>query len=788
MKLRTSLTVMLLACGLTPLLIATLSNYFVARKNMDQMESVTGQQLMSNAEQYLTAVQHAKGEQVKALLNTISDQAIAFSKNPATIEACRDLGRSFGQADFIKNATPEQLKIVDQTLLEYYRDQFGAKYLSDNDKAIDAAALLDQVARESKLMQYEYIAANPNPLGEKDKLDSPDNPNPSEYNSLHEKYHPAFRDFLYRFGYYDVFICDTQGRIVYSVFKELDYATSLTSGPYAKSNLAATFREVMNLSDDEYALSDFRPYTPSYEAPACFTGSPIYDNGKLIGAAIFQVPVAKVNTVMTDRTGLGKQGESYLVGPDGIMRSDSFLDPANRSLDNAFRNPEQGTIDTQAARLALSGKEGFLSDSTNYMGTPVLSRYGQLQLGGLTWGMITEMPTAEALSSVSEMEQYTASANFWFLLLNGLGVLGVSAIVAGLAYVLSGRIVAPIQEVVGVTHAIADGDLSARLQMNRKDEIGDMATSLNRALDRLSDSIGRISRSAQTLNNASRNMTNDASALSNDVSTSRSRSQSVARSAEELSGTIQGMSSSAEQMTSSMRTVAASVEQMTQTISEIASNAERSASVAKEASELATISNEQVADLGNAADEIGKVIEVIQDIAEQTNLLALNATIEAARAGEAGKGFAVVATEVKELAKQTGAATDDIRQRIEGIQQSTGKAISSIREISEVVAKVNMVASTIASAVEEQNVTTREMARHIGETATSAEGVSSAVANTSRSTKDISSSITEVDAVIARTVDAANGSQQQGQQLLTMAEEMIRLVAQFRTERTTQKV
>lgn len=788
MKLRSSLTAMLLACGLTPLILAVVFNYFVASSNMNQFSSVTQKHLLSNAEQYLTAVQHSRDAQVKTLIQTASDQAVAFSKNVATIEACREFAQSFGTADYITAVTPQQMKVVDETLLDYYRSQFGANYRTENGKDVDAEALLAKLNQESKLMQYEYIAANPNPLGEKDKLDSPENSNPSQYNSLHEKYHPAFRDFLYRFGYYDIFLCDTEGRIVYSVFKELDYGTSLKSGPYATTNLAATFSKTQQLQDDNYALSDFRPYTPSYEAPACFLGSPIYDNGKLIGSAIFQIPVAKINDVMTDRKGLGEKGESYLVGPDGIMRSDSFLDPAHRSLANAFKDPSKAKLNSQAVELALSGKSGFLTESTNYMGQVVLSRYAPLEMGGLTWAMVTEMPKDEALSSVEEMAANTASANFWFLVFNGVGAITAAVVIGFLAYFLAQRIVKPIEQVVQVTHAIARGDLTARLQLNRQDEIGDMAQSLNQALDKLGGSMSRISKSAITLNGASRNMTSEATALSTDVASSRSRSQHVTKSAQELSGTIRGMSSSAEQMTASMRTVAASVEQMTQTISEIASNAERSANVAKEAADLATISNEQISDLGTAADEIGKVIEVIQDIAEQTNLLALNATIEAARAGEAGKGFAVVASEVKELAKQTGAATDDIRQRIEGIQQSTGKAVDSIREISEVVAQVNIVASTIASAVEEQNVTTKEMARHISETAQSAEGVSTAVATTSASTDDISSGIAEVDQVIGRTAESASGSQRQGQQLLNMAEEMLQLVNQFKLDgRPTQK-
>lgn len=784
MKLRSTLMIMFMVCGIGPLLLMTLFSYVVATRTATRFESIAKKHLEESVEQSLDAIQHAKTVQVKELIESVANQSTSFSKSPSTIEACRLFSESFAKSDYMQDVPEDNMRLVEQQLLNFYENQFGVKFQNENDgRSPNAPQLLAQLDQASKLMQYEFIAANPHNLGEKDKYMAPSKQ--SQYNETHQKFHPAFRDYLNRFGYYDIFLCDLQGRIVYSVYKELDYGTSLLNGPYANSNLAAVFRKTMQIGDDDYALADFRTYLPSYDAPASFAGSPIYENGKLIGSAIFQVPSARINEIMTERTGLGEKGESYLVGSDGVMRSSSFLDPANRSFANALRKPGNAKVETEAARLALSGQSGFLRETTNYLGQPVLSRYGQLELNGLTWAIITEMPTDQALSSVYEIADFSQSSSFWILSTSVIGVLIACVVIGIAALILAGKIVSPIQDAVKMSHAIADGDLSSRLSESRRDELGDMARSLNSAMTKLGGSIGRISQSATTLTGASKTMTSEAAALSGDVSSSRNRSRHVAQSAQELNGNIRGMSSNTEQMSASMRTVAASVEQMTQTIAEIASNAERSASVAKQASQLATISNNQIADLGLAADEIGKVIEVIQDIAEQTNLLALNATIEAARAGEAGKGFAVVATEVKELAKQTGAATDDIRRRIEGIQESTGKAVASIREISEVVEKVNMVASTIASAVEEQSVTTREMARHIAETAQSAEGVNRAVSSTSQATQDITSGIAEVDEVIGRTATAATDSQRQGTELLRMAEDMLSLVSQFKVENTT---
>ncbi|HYW78895.1 MAG TPA: methyl-accepting chemotaxis protein, partial [Thermoguttaceae bacterium] len=187
-----------------------------------------------------------------------------------------------------------------------------------------------------------------------------------------------------------------------------------------------------------------------------------------------------------------------------------------------------------------------------------------------------------------------------------------------------------------------------------------------------------------------------------------------------------------------------------------------------------------IGQLGTAADEIGKVIETIQDIAEQTNLLALNATIEAARAGDAGKGFAVVASEVKELAKQTADATEDIRVRIEGIQSSTGEAVVSIGQISDVIHQVNDVSKTIASAVEEQSITTREIAQNVTQTSDAATSVSAGVAQSASASQEITQNIAGVDQGARQTAQGASKTQNASQELAGLAEQLQTLVGQFK--------
>ena len=223
------------------------------------------------------------------------------------------------------------------------------------------------------------------------------------------------------------------------------------------------------------------------------------------------------------------------------------------------------------------------------------------------------------------------------------------------------------------------------------------------------------------------------------------QSDQATSAAEVMAGNMNQMAQSTDHVSQNMKDVAAAIEQMTLSINEVASSAEKSSDVAEKAAALVGASNERVGKLGASAEQIGKVVQVIQEIAEQTNLLALNATIEAARAGEAGKGFAVVATEVKELARQTSEATDDIRNRIEGIQDSTSASIETIREISGVINDVNRVSATIAAAVEEQSMTARQIADRVSHTAVAAEEVADGVNQSARASREITNSINEVN-------------------------------------------
>ena len=331
-------------------------------------------------------------------------------------------------------------------------------------------------------------------------------------------------------------------------------------------------------------------------------------------------------------------------------------------------------------------------------------------------------------------------------------LIGAVVIAAGLAFVITRLITRPLSRTVRVLDAVAAGRLDERLEVTSRDEIGKMGVALNTALGTLTQAMSQMDHNAQSLASASEEL----SSVSGEMSASASESSNQA-------GLV---SAAAEQVSHNVQTVATGTEEMSASIREIAQNASNAAGVAAKAVGVAQSTNATVAKLGDSSAEVGNVIKVINSIAEQTNMLALNATIEAARAGEAGKGFAVVANEVKELAQETGKATEDIGRRIETIQTDTEAAVAAIAEISEIIGQINDTQATIASAVEEQTATTNEMSRNVFEAATGS--------------TDIAQNVTGVARAAADTQAAANSTSQAADELARMAAQMRSLVAQFR--------
>ena len=314
------------------------------------------------------------------------------------------------------------------------------------------------------------------------------------------------------------------------------------------------------------------------------------------------------------------------------------------------------------------------------------------------------------------------------------------------------RLQESVDTILDVVDAAAQGDLTNELLIEGEDAIGKLGSGLSSFLNKLKEIISQIDENAQMLAAASDELSAVSDNMGNTAGETSSQASAVATAAEEVSTNIQ--------------TVAAGAEEMTASIKEVATNAGEAARVANEAVEAAETTNITVTKLGESSAEIGNVIKVITSIAQQTNLLALNATIEAARAGEAGKGFAVVANEVKELAKQTAQATEEISQKIEAIQTDTKGAVEAISHISSVIGQINDIQGTIAAAVEEQSTTTSEIARNVHEAA--------------NGSTEIAENISRVALAADNTASGAKESKTATEELTRMSTTLRGIVAMFR--------
>ncbi|MDH5723483.1 MAG: methyl-accepting chemotaxis protein [Alphaproteobacteria bacterium] len=310
---------------------------------------------------------------------------------------------------------------------------------------------------QTKILQGLYIDDNPNPAGSKDMLDYAKDG--SLYSQMHAEYHPWFRHFLKQRDYYDIFLFSPNGDLVYTVFKELDYATNLNTGEWKDSDLGNAFRAARDNTKEQHFF-DFEAYAPSYGAAASFISEAIMnDDGSLAGVLVFQMPIARINGVMQVASGMGESGETYIVGKDGYMRSDSRFSEESTILKTKVTGK---TVDR-----AMQGKEGG-ELVIDYRGIPVFSAYGPIDFHGTRWAVLAEIDESEVMAPINEMKWSALSVSF-----------GLLAIFTLVSLFSARKITKPISDMVHVTNQIAEGNTSCEIKgTERQDEIGEMSRAL----------------------------------------------------------------------------------------------------------------------------------------------------------------------------------------------------------------------------------------------------------------------------------------------------------------------
>lgn len=675
----------------------------------------------------LEAVQEGRIAELKSFLKSIEDDLLATSSNDMTIKGLTNFQRAFYSFE-----TPE----------------IAAKELHEL-----------------------YVVKNP----EADKSLLMDAKDGSNYSKTHKHYHPWFKKFLDGRGYADILLLNDEGSVIYSVQKGNDFGESLITGDLKDTDLAAAFNAVKDKEKGAIFFSDIKAYPAANNKAASFLSSPVFDKrDNFMGALVMSLPIERINQIMQASAGMGETGEAYLVGVDFMMRSDSRFTDEQTIL--------KRKVSTEPVRMALSGKDA-LAVADNADGVEVLSAFGPVSFQGITWAVMAEITMDEVDIPIIEMRNIL------------LIMIVVLVFVIGIIGILIARaITKPVASITRVMGELAGNNLAVDVPYtDNTDEIGEMAVSVNHFKDQMvrvkeleeeqveqkrktdaqrkaamvqmansfEESVGAV---VQTVTLAATQLQASAGEMSATATETSSQAMAVASASEEAAANVQTVASAAEELAASEQ--------------EISRHVHRSSEVADFAANQAVETKQTVEDMVEEVGKIGAVVKLISDIAEQTNMLALNATIEAARAGVAGKGFAVVASEVKNLANQTGKATEEIALQISKVQTVTHEAAQAIENISSTITEIDEIANAIENSVEQQNAATNEIASNVDQA--------------SQGTQEVSMNIQSVQQAANETGMAANQISASSSDLSKQAEvlrgEVKRFLDEVRSDNSEKKI
>ena len=545
-------------------------------------------------------------------------------------------------------------------------------------------------------------------------------------------------------AWYDLFFINLQGDIIFTAAKESDLGSNIPQSSINQTSLGDAFQRTRQNGLTEITVTDFKPYPPSNNEPAAFMMTKlISQNGTHSGYIALQFPLNNVNKIMQQRDGMGNTGETYLVGEDRRMRSDSYLDPKGHSVIASFAGDIRNNgVNTDAVKAAFNG-ETASRIIIDYNGNSVLSSFSTVDLGDFRWALIAEIDEAEAFETSNTLIKISTGI-----------VAAVSVLISVLGVLIANNISGPIVQAVAIAQRVSSGDLTADIVVNQSDELGLLQQAMHDMVAKLKDMIEHISSSADQQATASQELSNITELTDSNVSRQHQATEQVATAINEMSVSIdevtQNTSEASNAADTSTKLVHISSIAVNETIDQIL-----------QLSDDITKSKILIDDVQAGTKDIANILVTIKGIADQTNLLALNAAIEAARAGEQGRGFAVVADEVRNLAQNTQNSTVEIEKMIKSLELNVSAATDSMvagtvqaqlivdktnevtQSLAEVESSVSMISDMniqISTATQQQS----SVARDINQQATEISNIS---IETGESTKEISSASDELAAL-----------------------------------------
>jgi class 3 adenylate cyclase len=477
LSIKSKLLVILLAVSVLSIAVVASLNYYTCYKS-----------LRENTFSHLTSVRASRADQIEQFIERLRTETRVIGASGVVSDAARELIAAYRALDGVA-VDPA----VDEAVRAYYIEQYLPALAKAMNVEPELAELLPN-SRAARYLQYTYIAKNPFPFGERSRMDGADVP--SAYAAVHERVHPALRRIVEDLGFIDGYIADIEtGAIVYSVEKEVDFGTRLSDGPYGHSNLGALFRKLQAVPDRGAVLIvDFEEYRPTRGRPSAFVGTPVYAGGRLIAALMLQLSDVAIDRVMTgdqqwEKQGLGKTGETYLVGPDHLMRSNSrFLLQEPERYTEQLR--EAKVPETEIARMlehkssiliqrsrsyaseqALAGNEGT-GVVLGYRGIEMLGSWAPLEVAGLQWGIVAKIDREEAYAPMTHMARDTLIQTLVIVLVITLAVM-----------FLATSFVRPVNDLIDRVRRARAGAADFGAEADSQDELGDLSRSFRELID-----------------------------------------------------------------------------------------------------------------------------------------------------------------------------------------------------------------------------------------------------------------------------------------------------------------
>ncbi|NRA55545.1 MAG: methyl-accepting chemotaxis protein [Gammaproteobacteria bacterium] len=774
MTIKTRILLAIISIGILPLLGASL---IIGYSISDQISTT----LNGTVSAKLVAVREMKKSQLVNYFHDLEILVASISSEDLTVKATGYLSKSFNldiQAD----------EVEQQSLSEFYNQAYlqRAQALDPSLKPAQVTSVLAALDPAASFYQARYISQNENPLDSKHALIQAKKKGRfnARYDIYHSEYHPELTKIQQEFGFPDVLLVNAVGRVVYSVVKNIDYGTSLEQGALADTGLAKAWRKAINGAQGEVFLTDLASYLPSYGAPAGFMSAPVYEQGKMIGALVVQLPLARVTRIMTSSSkwsdvGLGQTGEVYLVGADQRLRSEArlLIEDISLYLEKIATTGWQDKIATiqnrntgvtlqksvaSSVTKALAGETGVVL-TDGYYGEQVLSAYTPLNIKDQHWALISEISEQEAFADKQQILKNLAT--------DSAIVIIVALVVATLFGILISRLlVNPIQQLVSSFEEIAqgDGDLSIVLaSAARKDEIGELSRAFNTFIASIRGVVSQVITTATELTLVAANLQQSVDNTSSSMGKQRLMTNTIASAMTEFSASIDEVARGSNDTLATMNNAG-------QATVKGASSAQKSVVEIDQLAQGTSESTSSIARLSTEIDQISEVLDVINGIAEQTSLLALNAAIEAARAGEQGRGFAVVADEVRTLSSRTQSATVDIKEKMVQLRsaadESVSRANSSLDNAKHGIALVNQTASELELILS-----------LVSEVETMHSHIASAVTQQQSAIREIEQNVIEIDGLSEMTLSGTEQAAKSTQELQQMAVKLRDLVGHFKT-------